>query len=95
LGGSSDEVKLEQIGNALSKTIDKSLDVAVTAFESLFVLTPEQKDQGEKATRSRQAEADDSHALSRYVAEIAADRRQQEQERNAARQRDRERDRDR
>ena len=77
-------------GNTVARSVGKTLDVAATAFESLFQLTPEQIHEGEKSALRREAEAESSVEHARHVAEVSEQRRQQENESAAARQRDRE-----
>ncbi len=76
-------------GNAAFRTVEKIYDVAATALESLLspTLSPEQIHDGEKAAHRREAEAEQRIDFSRYTAEMAQQRQQDEQEREAARRR--------
>jgi hypothetical protein len=85
------------ISKGAARSLGKVFDVAANAFESLLApkLTPKQKWEGQVAKLRREAEADHSVDFSRYTAEMAQQRRI-EQEREAERQRQNhpERDRD-
>jgi hypothetical protein len=88
---SNDTVNLPPaaLGNAAFRTVDKIYDVAATALESLLspILSPEQIHDGEKAAHRREAEAEQRIDFSRYTAEMAQQRQQDDQEREAARRR--------
>jgi hypothetical protein len=75
-------------GNAL-RSFGKAFDVASDAFSSLFspTPTPQQQHETDRAARKREAEAEDAIDFTRYTAELAG-RRQQEQEREADRRRE-------
>jgi hypothetical protein len=80
-----------RVGTSATRVLGKTLDFASDAIASLFAptLTPEQIRKGEIAAQRREAEAEHTIDLSRYTAELAHQRQQQEHEREAARQRDR------
>jgi hypothetical protein len=77
------------------RAVGKTLDLVGNVFGSLFAptLTPEQIREGEKATRKRQADTEQSIDFSKYTALRAQERHQQEQEREAERRQHRDRDR--
>ena len=76
--------------NTAARTIGKTLDVASDAFASLFAPTPtpQQLREGERIREKREAEAEDVIDFTRYTAELAQ-QRQQEQDLETARQRQR------
>ncbi len=76
--------------NTAARTIGKTLDAASDAFASLFAPTPtpQQLREGERIREKREAEAEDVIDFTRYTAELAQ-QRQQEQDLEAARQRQR------
>jgi hypothetical protein len=78
-------------GKAAARTIGKALGSVGSAVESLFApkLTPAQIRAGEKATHLREAEAESTIDFSRYTAEIAHRRQQQENEWENQRRRER------
>jgi hypothetical protein len=78
-------------GKAAARTIGKALGSVGSAVESLFApkLTPAQIRAGEKAAHLREAEAETSIDFSRYTAEIAQRRQQQENEWENQRRRER------
>ena len=82
--------KLEKIA---LRGLGKTLDVVSDALGSLFAptLTPRQQRDADTAAQRREAEADRSIDFSRYTADIAQQRRQQEDGQEASRQRERER----
>jgi hypothetical protein len=69
----------------------KIAEVIGTALESLIapVLTPEQRRQGEIASRERQADAAEQADFSRYTSDLAFQAQQHEEEREAMRKRER------
>lgn len=79
------------LGSSAARTIGKVFDVMASAFESLLspTLSPEQLQDGQKAMNRREAEAEHTIDFSSYTAELAQQRRHQEQDREAARQRER------
>jgi hypothetical protein len=83
-------------GKTAGRAIGKTLDLVGGAVESFFapILTPEQKRDGERAARERQAQAEDANDLARYLVERALERDRQLREHEASRQRERD-DRDR
>ncbi len=85
-------------GNQLERSgfrvVGKMLDVVASALESFSpVLTPEQKRDGQNAVNKREAAAEHRIDVSSHTAEMAQQRREDEQEREAARQRERQRER--
>ena len=74
-----------------SKIAGKALDAFANAFESLFapVQTPEQKHEAAHATREREAQADKTIDLARFLADRRTEKAQQTQEGEKQRQRDR------
>jgi hypothetical protein len=78
-------------GKAAARTIGKALGSVGSAVESLFApkLTPAQIRAGEKAAHLREAEAESNIDFSRYTAEIAHRRQQQENEWENQRRRER------
>jgi hypothetical protein len=70
--------------------LSKTLDAASDAVASLFAptLSPGQIAKGERAQRRREAEGEDAIDFANYTADLAQQRRQ-EQEREAARERER------
>jgi hypothetical protein len=79
-------------GMSAARVAGKTLDAVSDAFASLFspTLTPQQIREGENAARQREGEAEASIDFSRYTAEMAQQRRREEQEILAARHRQRE-----
>jgi len=69
--GNTDVLASVGLTKTTGRIIGKSLDVAAGMFESLIapVLTPEQREQGERATRIREAEASDTIDLARFTSE--------------------------
>ncbi len=76
--------------NAAMSAMSKTLEAASDAVASLFAptLSPAQIAMGEQAKSKREAEAEDNIDFTRYTADLAQQRRQ-EQEREAARERER------
>jgi len=80
-----------RLGKSALRTIGKIFDVVASAFESLLspALSPEQIHEGKKAVNRREAEAEHRIDFSKYTADTAQQRREQENDREAGRQRDR------
>jgi len=76
--------------NAAMSAMSKTLEAASDAVASLFAptLSPAQIAMGDQAKSKREAEAEDNIDFTKYTADLAQQRRQ-EQEREAARERDR------
>ena len=72
--------------SALSKTLDAASDAVASLFAP--TLSPGQIAKGERAQRRREAEGEDAIDFANYTADLAQQRRQ-EQEREAARERER------
>jgi hypothetical protein len=79
-----------KLGGGALRSFGKALDAASDAFSSLFspTLTPQQKREGERDARRREAEAEDVIDFTRFTAELAR-QRQQEEEREETRQHER------
>jgi len=79
-----------KLGGGALRSFGKAFDVASDAFSSLFAPTPtpQQIREGERATRRREAEAEDAIDFTRFTAELAR-HRQQEDERETVLQRER------
>ncbi len=77
------------VADTAARTIGKTLDAASDAFTSLFAptMTPQQIRDGERIREKREVEAEDVIDFTRYTAELAQ-QRQQEQEREAVRRRE-------
>ena len=82
-----------KVGKTAARVVGKSLDAIGNAVESLFAppLTPEQIRDAEKAARRREADAENVVDFSKFTAEMAHQRRQQENEQEAERRQHRER----
>jgi relaxase-like protein len=69
------------LGKAAVRSIGKTLDFVGNALESFLApqLTPEQKREGEIASRERRAEADEKSDFNRHQSQLAQERQRQEQ----------------
>jgi hypothetical protein len=69
--GNTDILASVGLTKTTGRVVEKSLDVVAGMFESLIapVLTPEQTEQGIRATRIREAETSDTIDLARFTSE--------------------------